>query len=171
MNLQFDTSLIQKYNSASQMARVITESWVAQNIFCPNCGNILNSYENNRPVADFYCATCKEQFELKSKNGSFGKKITDGAYETMIKRLESSENPNFFFLNYELKTRQIHNFIVMPKHFFTSHSIEKRKPLSQNAKRAGWVGCNILLYELPDSGKIFYINNRIVQSKDSILEK
>lgn len=49
-------------------------------------------------------------------------------------------------------------------------NIEKRKPLSQTARRAGWVGCNILLNTIPNSGKIFYIQNKQIQSKERILE-
>ncbi|MCB9805227.1 hypothetical protein H6769_06535 [Candidatus Peribacteria bacterium] len=37
--------------------------------------------------------------------------------------------------------------------------IEKRKPLSSTARRAGWTGCNILLNLIPESGKIYYIQN------------
>ena len=33
--------------------------------------------------------------------------------------------------------------------------IEKRKPLSLTARRAGWIGCNILLQNIPQTGKIF----------------
>ncbi|PYV82814.1 MAG: hypothetical protein DMG93_10625 [Acidobacteria bacterium] len=32
--------------------------------------------------------------------------------------------------------------------------VEKRNPLGPNARRAGWVGCNILLAEIPPDGKI-----------------
>jgi type II restriction enzyme len=76
----------------------------------------------------------------------------------MIERLQSDTNPNFFFLNYT-KNYEISNFVVIPKHFFTSEIIEKRKPLSETARRAGWTGCNILLSPIPESGKIFYIKN------------
>jgi len=76
----------------------------------------------------------------------------------MIQRLQSSSNPNFFFLNYT-KNYEVSNFLVIPKYFFTPEIIEKRKPLSENANRAGWVGCNILLSPIPESGKIFYIRN------------
>jgi type II restriction enzyme len=48
--------------------------------------------------------------------------------------------------------------------------IEKRKPLSSTARRAGWIGCNILLDTIPTSGKIFYIKDGEKQSKDKILE-
>lgn len=170
MNLAFNRHLTNGYTSNSQIARILTESWVGENIFCPNCGNPLSNYENNKPVADFYCFTCKEDFELKSKQNAMGKKIVDGAYATMIERLQSNNNPHFFFLNYELKTLQVSNFIIIPKHFFTSEIIEKRKPLSDTAKRAGWIGCNILINNLPSSGKIFYVKNKEVENKDKIFE-
>jgi type II restriction enzyme len=79
MDLSFDLSLSASYENKSQIARVLTESWVEKNIFCPSCGGYLANYENNKPVADFYCASCKEDYELKSKQNSMGKKIVDGA--------------------------------------------------------------------------------------------
>lgn len=171
MDLRFDASLSSGYQNKSQIARILTESWVEKNIFCPNCGNYLSNYENNKPVADFYCHKCSEDYELKSKKDKMGKKIVDGAYATMIERLQSESNPNFFFLNYDKNTLDISNFIVIPKHFFIPEIIEKRKALSQTAKRAGWVGCNILLDTIPNSGKIFYVKDSKIQSKDKILEE
>jgi len=74
------------------------------NIFCPSCGNIkLNEFKNNAPVADFYCNNCSSEFGLKSKKDFLSKKIVDGAYNTMIERINSENNPNFFFLNYSSK--------------------------------------------------------------------
>ena len=100
MDLFFDLSLAQNYKSKSQIARILTENWVSRNAYCPNCGNELTDFENNRPVADFYCKKCKEEFELKSKKANkIGKKIVDGAYSTMIERITSDTNPNFFLFN------------------------------------------------------------------------
>jgi len=73
----------------------------------------------------------------------------------MIERLESANNPNFFFLNYDLKDLSVLNFLVIPKHFFVPSIIEKRKALSQTARRAGWVGCNILLQSIRKLEKYF----------------
>ncbi|WP_428027187.1 DpnI domain-containing protein [Arcobacter sp.] len=170
MSLNLYSTIADKYNSNSQKIRVLTEKWVNEYIFCPNCGNSINEYENNKPVADFYCSKCNEDYELKSKKDKIGNKIVDGAYKTMIDRLESDTNPNFFFLNYDKNSFDILNFIVIPKHFFVPEIIEKRKPLSSTARRAGWVGCNILLNTIPNSGKIFYIKDGKEEDKNKILE-
>lgn len=161
MNLEFNNNIASEYKSASQQIRILTEDWVAHNSYCPICGEpILNHYEANRPVADFYCNHCKSDFELKSKKshcGSIGKKVVDGAFETMIQRITSLHNPNFFFMTYFENC--VTNFFLIPSHFFTSAIIEKRKPLSANARRANWVGCNIKIDNIPDTGKIFLVKN------------
>lgn len=171
MNLQFDIDLAKSYKSNSQIARVLTESWVLRNIYCPNCGEVsLNEYENNKPVADFYCAKCAEYFELKSKSGSFVSRIIDGAYSTMLQRVASENNPNFFFLTYNKINMSVIDFAIIPKYFFIPEIIERRKPLSQNAKRAGWVGCNINLTKIPEIGKIFFVKNASILKRDAVLE-
>jgi len=170
MNLSFDKKLADGYTSQSQKIRVLTEHWVNNQIFCPNCGRLdIDKYGNNKPVADFFCSSCKEDYELKSKKETIGNKIVDGAYGTMIERLQSSHNPNFFLLNYNLQNLDVLNFLVIPKHFFVPEIIEKRKPLSKIARRAGWVGCNILLQGIPQTGKIFFVKNRHVEPKGKVL--
>ncbi len=49
--------------------------------------------------------------------------------------------------------------------------IEKRKALASTARRAGWVGCNIDVSNVPDLGKIFFVQNGVVRGKDEVLEK
>lgn len=172
MLLTFNTELGDSYTSLSQKIRVLTEDWVGRTIFCPNCGQKeISEFENNRPVADFYCHNCKEEYELKSKKGQIGTRIVDGAYSTMIARLGSSTNPNFFMLSYDLSSYTVINFMVVPKHFFVPEIIEKRKPLAETARRAGWVGCNILLDSIPESGKVFFVRDGIVNQQEEVLEK
>ncbi len=92
---------------------------------------------------------------MKSKNNAFTLKIVDGAYETMIRRINADNNPHFFFLNYTKNTFEVQNFLVIPKYYFIDDIIEQRNPLGKNARRAGWIGCNILLNNIPQLGKIF----------------
>ena len=170
MNLSFDTKLADKYTSSSQKIRVMSEDWVDRQVYCPNCGHLdIDKYENNKPAADFFCSNCQEEYELKSKKNSVGTKIVDGAYRTMIERLQSTNNPNFFFLNYDLNNFSVLNFLVIPKHFFVPNIIEKRKALSQTARRAGWIGCNILLQSIPRAGKIFFVKNRQIEPKENVV--
>lgn len=172
MQLTFDAKLVEGYKSASQKVRILTEHWVGESVFCPNCGYLaIDKYENNRPVADFYCRNCREDYELKSKHYSIGTKVVDGAYRTMLERLTSSHNPNFFLLNYDLLNMEISNFFVIPKHFFVPEIIERRKPLALTARRAGWVGCNILLNNIPQAGKIFFVKNRCIEPKEKVLAR
>jgi len=171
MNFFLDTKLADRYTSRSQKTRVLTEKWVGNEIFCPNCGNKkLSSYENNKPVADFYCEKCTEDFELKSKKGKISKIIPAGAYSKMIERINSSVKPNFFFMGY-LESFFVSDFFVVPKYFFISDIVEKRKPLKKTARRAGWIGANILFSKIPRAGQIFYIKNGKEIEKKYILEK
>lgn len=170
MKLTFDLQLADTYKSQSQKTRVLTEQWVDDSIFCPNCGHPnIEKYPNNQPVADFYCSNCKEDYELKSKQDIVGTKIVDGAYRTMIERLQSNNNPNFFLLSYDLQNFEVRNFFVIPKHFFIPEIIEKRKPLAPTARRAGWIGCNILLQSIPQTGKIFFIKDKQIEPKEKVL--
>lgn len=173
MNLKFNTDKAKNYKNNSQIARVLTEDWVKSNSYCPNCGEIhLQQFTNNKPVADFYCIRCKNEYELKSKKGkSIGKKIADGAYSTMIERINSNTPPNFFILTYDRTKWEVNNFIIIPKHYFVSDMIEKRKALSQNAKRAGWIGCNVDITKVPNNGKIYLIKDSKIISKETVLEK
>ena len=172
MNLYFDESAESGYHSASQKARVLTEKWVEQNMFCPRCGNPrMKHFENNRPVADFYCESCQNEFELKSKSGKLGNKIPDGAYDTMIQRIKSNNNPDFLFMSYSAKELRVTDFIVVPKCFFVPQMIERRKPLAENTRRAGWVGCNILIDQVPEQARISVVSAGCVSNPQTVVEK
>ena len=171
MELRLPAEVGYGYSSSSQRIRVLTEYWVNRSAFCPNCGSVLNQFDNNKPVADFYCKNCAEEYELKSKNGVLGKKIVNGSYSTMIERLSSENNPNFFFLTYDKSTLEVKNFLTIPKYFFVPSIIERRQALKITARRAGWVGCNIDVSNVPELGKIFYVQNGVVKSKNEVLDK
>lgn len=159
MNLSFSLNSSEGYQSPPQIVRILTEKWVLSNSYCPSCGNLpLNEFENNRPVADFYCKKCLEEFELKSKKIKLTDTILDGAYSTMIERIHSKNNPNFFFLTYS-KDWYVKDFIIIPKQFFTEEIIIKRPPLPPTARRAGWVGCKIDISKISESGKVFLVKN------------
>ena len=100
--------------------------------------------------------------------GKLTKTIPDGAYSTMIERINSLQNPNFFFLTYS-KNWAVNNFLIIPKQFFTSEIIVQRKPLGDNARRKGWIGCNIDISNIAEAGKVFLVKDSQIINR-SIVE-
>jgi type II restriction enzyme len=171
MKLGFEESQT-AYSSGSQNARVWTESWVSNWAYCPHCGNAkISQFPNNSPLADFFCGSCQEEFELKSQKGKFGTSVADGAYKTKCERLAADNNPNLLLMNYDLKSLAVVNLFIVPKHFFVREIIQQRKPLASTARRAGWIGSNILLNRIPDSGKIRIVQDGVVRSKELVLDE
>ena len=171
LKLGFGESPQAKYDSGSQIARVLTETWANAEMFCPNCGHHrLTKFPNNSPVADLYCEHCAEQFEIKSQKSAFGHKVADGAYRTMCERLSSNVNPNLILLNYS-PTLGVKNLLIIPKHLFTQDIIEVRRPLAPTARRAGWIGCNILISRVPEIGKIYIVRDSVLVDKTEVLVK
>jgi type II restriction enzyme len=160
------------FESGTQKARVMTERWALQWLFCPNCGERqIGQLANNSKVGDFRCGGCREEYELKSSKGRFGRKVVDGAYGAMRERLAARNNPNLLLLNYDAVTSSATDLMVIPKHFFTPDIIEERKPLADTARRAGWIGCNIVLDRIPPSGRIFLLKDRMPAPKALVREQ
>ena len=165
------SELAARFVSASQTARVDTESWAGQNMFCPNCGcSALVPFPANRPVADFYCGECGDQYELKSQSSAFGRRVADGAYETKIARLKSDTSPNLILLQYSREHRRVENLTIVPRYFFVPQAIERRPPLRATARRAGWVGSHILLDRIPMSGQIAVVRSGLVRDRKEVIE-
>jgi type II restriction enzyme len=89
----------------------------------------------------------------------------------MCARLNESNNPNLFLLNYDRQRLRVTNLFVVPKQFFVREIIEERKPLAATARRAGWIGCNILLSQIPASGKIHIVRNGEPVPKELVLSQ
>lgn len=160
------------FKGPTQNVRALSEGWVAAHMFCPACGaERLRSLPNNSPVGDFVCGACAEEFELKAKKGALGASITDGAYGAMTAPLKARNNPSLFAMSYDRDRTAVTDLIVVPKHFFTQDIIRARKPLGPNARRAGWQGCNILIGQVPMSGRIPLITRGAHVLKGEVLER
>ena len=51
------------------------------------------------------------------------------------------------------------DLFIIPGHFFTPAIIEKRPPLPPTARRAGWIGSNILLRALPSDARVVVVSD------------
>jgi type II restriction enzyme len=155
VDLHLPTAGLDRYKSASQRARVGTESWGAANFFCPACNSPeLDAAPRNTVAVDYFCPACKSPFQLKSQSKPLGIKIVDAAYSEMKRAILEDRTPNLFVLHYDLETWAVRAILLVPHFAFALSAVERRKPLASTARRAGWVGCNILLGKIPVYARI-----------------
>jgi type II restriction enzyme len=160
VNLALPTEGLERYHSASQRARVATESWAVSSLYCANCDSpALNPAAANMPAIDFDCPRCDALFQLKGQSRPVGGRIPDAAYSAMKRAIDEDRTPNLFVLHYELESWRVRNLFLVPQFAFSLAAIEKRKPLADTARRHGWVGCTIILANIPPDAKIKIISD------------
>lgn len=156
------------YKSASQITRKITEAWADANLFCVACESpSLASAAVNAEAIDFKCASCRAVYQLKALKSWSERRVPDAGYDAMMRALRSDSIPNLLVIQYTPEW-VVHNLILIPSFFFSPAAIQKRKPLSPNARRAGWVGCNILLSEIANDGKIRMVSQGTALASDTV---
>jgi len=169
MNLELRPEVAASYKSLSQKARVMTETWAKENMYCVSCSSdYLDPAPTGKQVIDFSCPDCDEQYQLKSQSHSFGYRVANSAYEPKIKKIKMRTNPNYLFLHYDPRQYRIADLFLVPKHFMTPYVIEKRKKLSEKARRSGWVGSNILLGNLPRDAQIHIVEDEVIVPKSEV---
>jgi type II restriction enzyme len=169
MNLGLPTLNLDRYKSASQRARVGTESWGAANFFCPSCESPrLDVAPRNTVAVDYFCPVCKSPFQLKSQSKPLGTRIVDAAYSEMKRAILEDRTPNLFVLHYDLDAWAVRTVLLVPHFAFALSAVERRKPLASTARRAGWVGCNILLDKIPVQARISIVNEGTPQTSQQV---
>ncbi len=159
MNTILDPSVAAGYRSPSQIARKITEAWAKENLYCVVCDSQrVAQTENNAEAVDFRCETCSSGYQLKSLRSRNDHRIPDAGYYAMMRALQSDSVPNLLVMHYTTHW-EVQKLMIIPSFFFTAAAIERRKPLGPRARRAGWIGCNILLNEIAPDGKILMISD------------
>ena len=159
MNLQWRVELGRTYKAGSQIARVLSEDWCGRELYCAACrSDRLLASKVNTPAVDFVCPECEQPFQLKGFKTWNQKKIPDAAYDSMLRAIRSDSVPNLLILQYSADWI-VRNLLLVPSVFFSESVIEERPPLSSTARRAGWVGCNILLDRIPSDGKIAVVSD------------
>lgn len=153
MRLALPLTLGMSYKSESQKVRVITEAWAEQNMYCCACGSrSVCQAPNNAEAIDFTCPECSAGYQLKARKSAICSRIVDAGYDAMLRALREDRLPHLWVLRYSAD--QVADMVLIPSFAIPASAIEPRRPLSPTARRAGWVGCNILLALVPPQGRI-----------------
>jgi type II restriction enzyme len=86
----------------------------------------------------------------------------------MKRAILEDRTPNLFVLEYDLSRWAVRTVLLVPHFAFTLSTLEKRPPLAPTARRAGWIGCNILLDRIPPYARIRVIDDGKAQSATKV---
>jgi type II restriction enzyme len=170
MLLDCDISVAVGYTSQLQISRVLSEKWFRENAYCLSCdSDRLSQTPANTKASDFVCRACNESYELKTFRSKPVRTLVDGAYNALMSRIRSDSVPTLMLLERNEKW-QIQGLTAIHHLFLTPEVIEKRKPLSPTARRAGWVGCNIRLDLIAPDAQIQVVHLRKPASREFVRE-
>ncbi|MDE1822199.1 MAG: restriction endonuclease [Euryarchaeota archaeon] len=169
MDLRLLSHLAQGYHGFTQIARVLTEEWVAREGYCVSCLHTpLERLPNNEAVWDFRCTACQEPYQLKARASSFGKMVADGAYSTFYDAVLKGDAPNFLLMHYDRGHHLVLDLFGVHRRFISPLAVIRRNPLGPSARRAGWVGCNVSLGAIPRGALIPIIESGNVLDRESV---
>ncbi len=72
----------------------------------------------------------------------------------MKRAILEDRTPNLYLLHYDPAAWAVRTVILIPHFAFALSVLERRPPLGPTARRAGWVGCNIVLEKIPEDARI-----------------
>lgn len=161
MDAHLDPSVAENYKKKPQITRVVTEAWAEEEMYCPACpSSRLEPHRTGRKVEDFFCPRCDRRTQLKAKRGKLYNRVSNSAYRPKIEAIRGNRAPDYAFMEFDADDWVVERLRLIPGHFITESVVEKRKPLNSDAKRAGWVGSNILMNRIPEAGQIFLVRER-----------
>lgn len=171
MDLRLDWKVGEGYRSPAQLAKVLSQDWVAREAYCLSCGGVpLSPTPENTKALDFRCDACREPYELKASRRPFGNRVLDGEYQTFMRAIASRDHPNLLLLSYDFPTLLVTGLQAIPRNALSRLSVIPRNPLGPTARRAGWQGCNIDLTALPPAALVRIVVSGTPRAPEGVLE-
>lgn len=159
------------FKSRCQAVRKVTETWAGTNLYCVACeSDHIIPLPPNAQAIDFSCARCRAPYQLKATRMWNERRVPDAGYDAMMRALRNDSTPNLLLMQYNDEW-MVQNLVLIPSFFFSPAAVQKRNPLGPSARRAGWVGCNILLTEIADDGKIRVVSQGVPEPPQLVRER
>lgn len=171
MRLEMDHRLTEGLTGPTQMARRVTESWAAEAMYCLACpAKSISSTPPNTKVVDFVCAKCQASYQLKAGKSWSERRVPDGAFHTMITAVREGTAPHLLLMQYTPEWR-VRNLMLVPSFFLAESAIRERPPINPGRRRAGWIGCDIILDAIAEDGKVRLVENYISSPPRAVRER
>jgi type II restriction enzyme len=87
----------------------------------------------------------------------------------MMRAIQQDRLPHFLVLTYD--SDNVSDLVLIPRFALSPSAIEPRRALSPTARRAGWVGCNIVISHIPPEGRIFIVESGCAASRESVRDQ
>jgi type II restriction enzyme len=129
----------------------------------------LRATAANTKATDFICPECEHSYELKAFRNRPKRRLVDGAYSAIMTRIRNGSVPTLMMLERN-EDWEIQSLTAIHHLFLTPNVIEQRKPLSEMARRAGWVGCNIRLDRIANDAKIEVVGHGCQNNRELVRE-
>lgn len=172
MDLTLPSEGLERYRSPSQRARVATELWARQQLYCANCpARTILAAPPNAPGRDLLCSNCGAMFEMKALARPFGARVVDSGYGAMLASLREARRAHLLLLQYHREDWTVRNLEMVPGFALLPAMVVPRRPLSARAQRAGWIGCHIDLRPVPADARITLVREGRPEAPGDVRER
>jgi len=131
------------YTSASQVARVAIEAWVARNVDCWRCRSPLLMVPANARLLDALCRDERHEVQVKAVAGIASDRLSGAAFGPMAQRLAQGALPDYLIVSYDRARSQVVLAEFIAGETLVLERLKARAPLSEGARRAGWIGATV----------------------------
>jgi type II restriction enzyme len=170
MDLGLDANLLDKYANKRHLGKLLSESWVEHNLYCPNCLEPkLKPEPPNTELTDFRCVngSCGQTFQLKAHKGKIGSTWRDSAYNPWIVSFEQGTTPNVALMQYNISSLSVVNLEVIPPFFIRPSCIRKW----ELSTRPNYWMCTLLLDSVGPDARVKIVTNGIEEAQQSVHER
>ena len=136
--------------STSRIFGAAVESWAVAELTC-DCGGSYADFPANKKGVDLQCESCSKLVQVKCSKKPFKPnrkselKIMGAEYTTTLTTLLDSPF-DLLLVEYDSVELMVNDVKLVRAGSMSSESVEPRKPLSSNARRAGWQGCYLVFH-------------------------
>jgi type II restriction enzyme len=151
------------------MARAITENWFEREVYCLACtSKHLQATRDGTPFKDFSCPKCGQPYELKSSARVHGDIVTDGGYDSMMRKIQEPRAPALMLAHYSPQWC-IEGLLAIHPVFLIPEVVRKRgKPHIRPISRKPYWMCDFNLAFVPADGRIALVKSSIVSPASKV---